>query len=240
MSGKDEYEWVIKDNIFHRRVSDVRNSVNWDFEQTANAIEMVNASPLQHLAKDASGQQMELTDEQIEALAFFDPDTPVLKFQYMLRMLRRELKRAARYHRPISILVVAIDTFDGLSKRYGAIAQEEVLRFVGQTLNQLIRSDVDLVGRYVNERFLLILPETPGKGATVLAERIRKTIESQVMEWQWHRIQVTVSLGIAHKPGHAGEAEELIVQADMACESEERRGGNGCALAPMTELVEET
>ncbi|HEY9787205.1 MAG TPA: GGDEF domain-containing protein [Candidatus Obscuribacterales bacterium] len=234
MAGKDEYEWVIKDNVFHRRVSDVRNKVQWDFEQTGKAMELLAQG-----AGYAGGQeahQVALTEEEIEAMAFFDPQTPVLKFQYMLRMLRRELKRAHRYQRPISILIVAIDSFEGISKRYGALAQEQVLQSVGNTLNRLVRSDVDLVGRYVNERFILILPETPGKGATVLAERIRKTIETNIIEYQWHQIASTVSIGISHRPGHAGEAEELIVQADMACESVERRGGNGTALAPMTAI----
>lgn len=236
MAKKDD-EWVIKDNIFHRRVSDVRNRVTWDFEQTGKAMELIaQTSPVGQIGRNAQGQQVELTDEEIEALAFFDRTTPVLRFQYMLRMLRRELKRASRYHRPISILIVAIDTYDGLTKRYGSLAQEQILKATGETLNRLVRSDVDLVGRYVNERFMLICPETPGKGAIVLGERIRHTIEQQVHEWQWHRIHITVSVGLAHKPGHAGSAEELIVQADMACESVERRGGNGCAIAPMSEV----
>ncbi|MCC7527538.1 MAG: GGDEF domain-containing protein [Candidatus Melainabacteria bacterium] len=234
--NKKNDDWVIKDNLFHRRVSDVRNQVTWDFDQTDKAIEMLQVS-----GGRTSGQQMQesgpLTDEEIEALAFFDSTTPCLKFQYMLRMLRRELKRGKRFNRPIAVLVVAVDGFQNIVKTHGPTAADNMLAFVGDRLNAVTRSDIDLAGRYVNERFLIILPETPGKGATIAAERLRKDVEASIMQWQWHKLQVTVSIGIAHRPGHAGEAEELIVQADMACESVERTGGNNVAIAQMTEFV---
>jgi diguanylate cyclase (GGDEF)-like protein len=234
--NKKNDDWVIKDNLFHRRVSDVRNQVTWDFDQTDKAIEMLQIS-----GGRTSGQQMQesgpLTDEEIEALAFFDSTTPCLKFQYMLRMLRRELKRGKRFNRPIAVLVVAVDGFQNIVKTHGPTAADTMLAFVGDRLNAVTRSDIDLAGRYVNERFLIILPETPGKGATIAAERLRKDVEASIMQWQWHKLQVTVSIGIAHRPGHAGEAEELIVQADMACESVERTGGNNIAIAQMTEFV---
>jgi len=234
--NKKNDDWVIKDNLFHRRVSDVRNQVTWDFDQTDKAIEMLQIS-----GGRTSQQQMQesgpLTDEEIEALAFFDSTTPCLKFQYMLRMLRRELKRGKRFNRPIAVLVVAVDGFQNIVKTHGPTAADNMLAFVGERLNTVTRSDIDLAGRYVNERFLIILPETPGKGATIAAERLRKDVEASVMQWQWHKLQVTVSIGIAHRPGHAGEAEELIVQADMACESVERTGGNNIAIAQMTEFV---
>ena len=234
--NKKNDDWVIKDNLFHRRVSDVRNQVTWDFDQTDKAIEMLQVS-----GGRTSGQQMQesgpITDEEIEALAFFDATTPCLKFQYMLRMLRRELKRGKRFNRPIAVLVVAVDGFQNIVKTHGPTAADTMLAFVGERLNTVTRSDIDLAGRYVNERFLIILPETPGKGATIAAERLRKDVEASIMQWQWHQLQVTVSIGIAHRPGHAGEAEELIVQADMACESVERTGGNNIAIAQMTEFV---
>lgn len=234
--NKKPDDWVIKDNLFHRRVTDVRNQVTWDFDQTDKAIEMLPTSRFgsqQHVVQESRS----LTDEEIEALAFFDAETPCLKFQYMLRMLRRELKRGKRFNRPIAVLVVAVDGFANIVKVHGPSAGDAMLAFVGDRLNAVTRSDIDLAGRYVNERFLIILPETPGKGATIAAERLRKDVEASVMQWQWHKLQVTVSIGIAHRPGHAGEAEELIVQADMACESVERTGGNNLAIAQMTEFV---
>lgn len=234
--NKKADDWVIKDNLFHRRVTDVRNQVTWDFDRTDKAIEMLQTSRFgsqQHEVQETRP----LTDEEIEALAFFDAETPCLKFQYMLRMLRRELKRGKRFNRPIAVLVVAVDSFANIAKVHGPSAGDAMLAFVGDRLNAVTRSDIDLAGRYVNERFLIILPETPGKGATIAAERLRKDVEASVMQWQWHKLQVTVSIGIAHRPGHAGEAEELIVQADMACESVERTGGNNVAIAQMTEFV---
>ncbi len=235
--NKKNDEWVIKDNLFHRRVSDVRNQVTWDFEQTEKAMDLLHTGTGGRIGGQQMQESRPLTDEEIEALAFFDAQTPCLKFQYMLRMLRRELKRGKRFNRPIAILVVAIDSFSNIEKVHGPSAADAMLAFVGDRLNAVTRSDIDLAGRYVNERFLIILPETPGKGAQIAAERLRKDVAASVMQWQWHQLQVTVSIGIAHRPGHAGEAEELIVQADMACESSERAGGNSISIAQMTEFV---
>lgn len=237
--NKKADEWVIKDNLFHRRVTDVRNQVTWDFESTEKAIDLLQTGGPSRFGPGAQQQEVyqPLSEEEIEAFAFFDSTTPCLKFQYMLRMLRRELKRGKRFNRPIAILVVAVDGFQNIVHNHGPSAADAMLAFVGERLNAVTRSDIDLAGRYVNERFLIILPETPGKGATIAAERLRKDVEASVMQWQWHKLQVTVSIGIAHRPGHAGEAEELIVQADMACESVERTGGNNIAIAQMTEFV---
>lgn len=230
MSGKkDDHEWVIKDNLFHRRVSDIRNQVTWDFEQTEKAVDLLQSGGL---FGNNQQQTRELTEEEIEAIAFFDPLTPNFKFAYILRVLRRELKRAKRYGRPLSVLVVAFDGAMSIEGRHGGIAQDEVLRSAGATLNSLVRNDVDLVGRYLNERFVVIAPETPGKGAAILAERIRKKFESLVFKIQWHEILLTTSIGIAYFPGHGADPEELIVQADMATEFIEKRGGNGIAYAP--------
>lgn len=230
MSGKkDEHEWVIKDNLFHRRVSDIRNQVTWDFEQTQKAVDLLQSgNALGHNQQ----QGRELTEEEIEAIAFFDALTPNFKFAYMLRVLRRELKRAKRYGRPLSVLLVAFDGAMAIESRHGALAQDEVLRSAGATLNSLVRNDVDLVGRYLNERFVIVAPETAGKGAAILAERIRKKFESTVFKIHWHEVHLTTSIGIAYYPGHGDDAEELIVQADMATEFIERRGGNGIAYAP--------
>lgn len=233
--NKKNDEWVIKDNLFHRRVSDVRNQVTWDFEQTEKAMDLLQTGG--RLGGTHQQDLAPLSDEEIEALAFFDAQTPCLKFQYMLRMLRRELKRGKRFNRPIAVLVVAIDSFSNIEKQHGPSAGDAMLYHVGERLNAVTRSDIDLAGRYVNERFLIILPETPGKGAHIAAERVRKDVEASVLQWQWHKLQVTVSIGISHRPGHAGEAEELIVQADMACESVERTGGNNISIAQMTEFV---
>lgn len=234
--NKKADDWVIKDNLFHRRVTDVRNQVTWDFDATDKAVEMLQTSRFGSRQNEIQ-ETRPLTDEEIEALAFFDAQTPCLKFQYMLRMLRRELKRGKRFNRPIAVLVVAVDGLENIVKTHGPTAADTMLAHVGERLNAVTRSDIDLAGRYVGERFLIILPETPGKGAHIAAERLRKDVEASVMQWQWHQLQVTVSIGIAHRPGHAGEAEELIVQADMACESVERTGGNNIAIAQMTEFV---
>jgi diguanylate cyclase (GGDEF)-like protein len=91
-----------------------------------------------------------------------------------------------------------------------------------------------MVGRYGEDRFILFLPETPGTGAAVLCERVRKKFVQLEIQFQWHKIGLTASIGISYYPGHGGDVEELIAQADLAAEEIQEHGGNGIAYAPET------
>ena len=254
-SNKDEHqEWVIKDNFFHRGVSNVRNTLHGNAEAAQRALELVKAKQAQnaqqlvsqtgtHPTQVAAGQYsamsqsgvrpcqcQNMSDEDMEKRALHDPVLPVLKFRYVLNRLRSEVKRAARYGHTTSVIIVSIDDFATLPQRFGNFAemvQNEVLLAGSQRFAAIIRRDVDLLGRYLNERFIIVLPETPAEHAQQFAERIRAAIEGTCLDHMWHKVTFTVSLGICTSAGETLPAEEIIMQADGAAEMIEKRGGNG-------------
>ncbi len=254
-SNKDEHqEWVIKDNFFHRGVSNVRNTMHGNAEAAKHALELVKAKQAQnaqqivqqtgaHPTQVAAGnpsamsqsgtrpcQCHNLPDEELEKRALNDPTLPVLKFRYVLGRLRSEVKRAARYGHTTSVLIISIDHFATLPQKFGNFAemvQGEVLLAASQRFSAIIRRDVDLLGRYLNERFIVVLPETSAEQASQLAERIRSAIEGTCLDHMWHKVTFTVSLGICTSTGETLPAEEMIMQADGATEMLEKRGGNG-------------
>ncbi|MBA3994047.1 MAG: hypothetical protein C0469_11020 [Cyanobacteria bacterium DS2.3.42] len=254
-SKKDEHqEWVLKDNFFHRGVSNVRNTLHGNAEAAQRAMELVKAKQAQNAAQlvqqtgahpiqVAAGQTsamsqssvrpcqcQNLPDEELEKRALNDPTLPVLKFRYVLGRLRSEVKRAARYGHTTSVMIISIDDFASLPQRFGNFAemvQGEVLLAASQRFQAIIRRDVDLLGRYLNERFIVVLPETSAEQALLFAERIRAAIEGTSLEHMWHKVSFTVSLGICTSTGEVLPAEEMIMQADGATEMIEKQGGNG-------------
>lgn len=230
-ADKREYEEaVIKDNLFHRRLSDLRNSgITADH---LAAMKELNRPLERTIFSAPEPEKTVLTHEDVERIAFFDELAPVYNFKYLMRKLDREMRRSKRYNRPLSVMCVAFDGLMNIGPNYSAVAQDDAVVWVGQTLLGLTRLDVDLVGRFGDERFLIVLPETPGSGATIVAERVRKTFEENCINYQWHKIFIQASVGIAYFPGHGTEAAELVAKSDLAVDLVMARGGNGTAFCP--------
>lgn len=229
---KDDEDFVGRDNLFHRRVSDVRNKFGANINES-EALDLIQ-NPNKTNIFSRPVEREDLTDDEIDRRAFFDKDTPTYNFRYMLRSLRRELTRARRYKRALSVCVVVIDGYANIFYQYGVLAGEGVISGASETLIRACRADVDMVGRYAEDRFLLILPETPIEGATILAERIRIKFEALSVMSQWNKIKFSSSIGIAQFPD-AQSIEEIIAQAEIAAEVVMERGGNGVCSDALVE-----
>lgn len=231
MGNQDKYEEaVIKDNLFHRRLSDVRNS-SLTPEHLAAMAEL-NRPSQRTMFSEPTEQKTILTHDDVERIAFYDDLAPVYNFKYFMRKLDRELRRSKRYNRPLSVLCVAFSGIQRIGQNFSSIAQDNAVYWVGENLLISTRMDVDMVGRFGDERFLVVLPETPGSGATIVAERMRKRFEDNCIQHQWHKIYLQASVGIAYFPGHGTGASELVAKADLAAEMVQQRGGNGTAFCP--------
>ena len=117
-----------------------------------------------------------------------------------------------------------LDDFKHVNDHFGHPVGDELLRAVGGALQTQIRQGVDCAARYGGEEFAVILPSTESElesgalnGAVTTAERIRMAVaalRSPVDDPVWRGI--TVSIGVATLPVHAGDAEELVARADQA------------------------
>ena len=120
---------------------------------------------------------------------------------------------ALRNKRPLSAVMLDLDHFKKVNDTSGHEAGDRVLVAFTRTVQALIRSSDALV-RYGGEEFLLVLPDTDHPGAVALAERIRAAAPSAGSAAAGAR--VTVSIGVATLPDHAGDLETLIGRADAA------------------------
>jgi len=152
---------------------------------------------------------------QKEYLANIDGLTKLFNRRYAMFLMGDELLRAEKRRTPLSVCIFDIDNFKHYNDSHGHLAGDEVLATIGQIIRETIRED-DIAVRYGGEEFLFILPNTPEKGAYILAERIRKNVdkfpfpneESQPLG------KITVSGGIATFPADGNDSYRLIQEAD--------------------------
>jgi len=146
-----------------------------------------------------------------------DSLTGLSNHRYFQETLRSEIKRAERYGRAVSVIMLDIDDFKTLNDTHGHLAGDKVLEDMAHVLVGGTRVDIDLVARYGGEEFAIILPETDAKAAGYLAERIRKSVKNHIFIGEGGgELKVTISLGVAQTPVHASNAEGLVMAADLA------------------------
>ena len=153
--------------------------------------------------------------DEIYRLATTDSLTELLNKASITRTLSEVIADAARYRHWLSVILMDLDGFKSMNDLNGHLAGDRVLQIVARTLQTELRKR-DKAGRFGGDEFLIILPETRAKGASLVAERIRKRIEATIPAELALSSTVTASLGIASSRTDIANAEILLEQADNA------------------------
>ena len=163
--------------------------------------------------------------------ATYDSLTGLLRREAIVEQLERELERAQRYGRPLTVAVADLDYFKTVNDRYGHLAGDTLLRQVSRIVAGELRS-TDWIGRYGGEEFLIVLPETDVPRAGQVAEKIRSRVQRTVVPVEDGAVvRVTLSIGLASLDEAAGggmsvTARDLIAAADRSLYSAKSRGRN--------------
>jgi diguanylate cyclase (GGDEF)-like protein len=160
----------------------------------------------------------------------YDSLTGLLTKDSLFLALEMELKRAATYHLPLSVLMMDLDHFKKVNDTQGHLMGSHVLAEVGRLIRRGMRA-VDVSGRYGGEEFISYLAETRADKAIQVAERVRKRVERHVFEYDGSRLQITISLGVATMPENGQEMNELVAAADSALYRAKNAGRNRVILA---------
>jgi diguanylate cyclase (GGDEF)-like protein len=160
-------------------------------------------------------------------LTTIDPLTGLYNRRAMQSEFERQFKAVRRYSRPLSIIMMDIDNFKNYNDNNGHQAGDRLLSTMGSILLKGVR-EVDIAARYGGEEFLLILPETPLVGATIVAKRLEREIAET--EFKFADKQplgfISVSQGVAtFMPGTENPAQ-LIKSADVALYAAKDAGRN--------------
>ncbi|MGZ4135505.1 MAG: GGDEF domain-containing protein, partial [Tumebacillaceae bacterium] len=140
------------------------------------------------------------------------------------KRMHEEYNKIARYEIDLSFLMIDLDDFSQVNNRFGHNEGDRVLRTVAQTLLRSVRQ-VDIVGRFGGEEIIVILPNTNGMAAKLVAERILHNLRSIPVEGDRYRI--TASIGVSSYDLDAPtDVHDLMEKADQAETYAKRNGKN--------------
>lgn len=172
---------------------------------------------------DAFEQQARLA-QRLAALAHEDGLSGCLNHRTFHERLHAEAERAARYARPLTLLMVDLDDFKGVNDTHGHPAGDRLLSQVGQVLHGAARAP-DVIGRVGGDEFAVLLPETLLADGLVVAERIASHL-AEITD----PCRLTASIGVSAMPEPATDARSLLDQADTAIYRAKRGGRNAIAV----------
>jgi diguanylate cyclase (GGDEF)-like protein len=184
------------------------------------------ARPLLSLAFSRARYLLEMED-----VAIRDPLTGVYTNDHFLSVLRHEVARSNRYSRPAACVLMDIDGLRRINDQYGARFGDEVIAEVAQLVDGLIRS-TDILARTSGGELALLLPETAGEAAEIVAERVRARVEEHPFILQRNHVErMTISLGIGVHPPHGVTALSLVDTTRRALREAKSHGRNQVVVA---------
>lgn len=167
---------------------------------------------------------------EVQKQATVDALTGTLNRRSFFDLGFREVERARRFRRPLSIMMIDADNFKQINDTLGHTVGDRVLARLAARLSHELRQ-VDILGRYGGDEFLALLPETDLVLSQQVAERLRACVESAALTPSEEESRLTVSIGVAALSYSDDTMETLVERADQALYSAKQSGRNRVAVS---------
>jgi len=147
-------------------------------------------------------------EERAQLLAITDPLTGLGNYRRLLDVFRAEIERSGRTRRSFAVMLLDLDGLKKSNDRDGPVAGSRALRRLGDVLRLFCRA-IDTAARYDGDEFAVILPETTGAAARLVASRIRSRLAADSLQ-----PPLSASIGVAVYPQDGETMEALLCMAD--------------------------
>ena len=232
MDKKLDYAVVVDDKDFPIGIIDIYTLYDIIIKLKIRSIKLSvdNIELESSIEKDRFIKQLEKEIDILNEQSIIDHITTLYNIRYFYKVIEEEAERAKRYKYTISLIFMDLDHFKNVNDIYGHDCGNLVLHEIGRLLtsssdNILRRSDISF--RYGGEEFIIICPNTNKDEAFTVGERIRKTIEKKVFNYEKQDIKITVSIGISeYRHNSKISIFQSVKESDMAMYEAKHQGRN--------------
>ena len=174
-------------------------------------------------------QKLRETNLVMQQVSSVDGLTGISNRRIFDESLRNEWSSALRHAKPLSLILLEIDFFEDYNKSHGYVAGDDCLKQVSQGLSSIIKRGGDVLARYTDELFAIILPNTSAEGSMIVAKLIHAKVNSLQIAHTESQISdlVTSSLGVATvMPDRKNSIDKLLAMTFSALEKAKQDGRN--------------
>ncbi len=172
-------------------------------------------------------------EESLKLISVTDSLTGLFNQRHFHTVLNQEIERSLRYEHHLSLICIDLDRFKSVNDVLGHVEGDNALRYVGESIKQVLRSS-DYGFRYGGDEFMLILPETKRENALSVSHRLLDYFEqhrpSTLIEHAQSSEPVTLSIGIAEYRKDEG-ASLFVKRADLAMYEAKKQSGSVTSAA---------
>ncbi|MFD0621256.1 diguanylate cyclase [Paenibacillus sp. GCM10027629] len=180
-------------------------------------------------------QELFESNQKLEKMAITDSLTNCYNRHYLTQQLELEVMKNMNHQIPFTLLLIDIDYFKSVNDNYGHLVGDQVICNTVEAIKQHLRPR-DILARYGGEEFIIYLPNTNQTQASILAERIKSTVESKKMIVSQIKpaLSITISIGLLaldkmsmqHSKDSKSTLNELFQSVDEALYQAKREGRN--------------
>jgi two-component system cell cycle response regulator len=194
-------------------------------ELKARLRSMLRIKRLQEALEEREKELLE-ANEQLRHMSQTDALTGLDNRRHLNDRIEEMFHHAQRLNEPFSLVMCDLDKFKSVNDTHGHQAGDEVLKQLAKILKDEAR-EIDRVGRYGGEEFMLLLPGTVLDAAVTFAERVRKRIEGHTFTFPGGTLTRTASFGVAGWPHpRIDQCDALVRTADDALYVAKETGRN--------------
>lgn len=169
--------------------------------------------------------QQKAMEAQLRDMAEKDFLTGIFNRRHFIETAEKEISRSKRYDATLSVAMLDIDWFKKINDQFGHAAGDAVLKGVARISQDSLR-DTDIMGRIGGEEFAILLIESDLKSSLIVAERLKKNIESNTFRFEDQEIRCTISTGISELIPKEDTLEAIMKRADAALYEAKKAGRN--------------
>jgi diguanylate cyclase (GGDEF)-like protein/PAS domain S-box-containing protein len=208
-------------------------------DEEGNPLEILGVvqdiSVQKHAEEEQEKHRAELAEanRRLEELAKTDVLTGLNNRRYFESDLHSRCAETTRYHTPLTCMMIDIDHFKSINDTFGHDVGDQVLREIARAIQDQVRN-VDIAARFGGEEFVVLMPQTPLDGASILADRLCERIANTTFESIPDGRQMTISIGVCCAGRKLGiDGQSLVKAADSAMYESKRNGRNQVTIVSL-------